>query len=195
MCRSSVLTMVISVTTIFIISVFVSKVFFFFCKCSRFFPFSCDSRWLFVNFIIFFVSKLFIIVACSLKDFFHAIFTSVYITLIFYTIKWPCDRHWIPSGNVFSYFCCRWFFKIIFTIIYSFNQNFRICINSGWCFIRFSVLMKLNILVFSEVNATPQKSLFSHTFLLGLSFFFCSRRMKKIHTIKMINIFWCYSSE
>ena len=77
----------------FLSLVYLCPKFFFFCKCSRFFPFSCDFSWLFVNFIIFFVSKLFIIVACSLKDFFHAIFTSVYIMLIFL----PSNDHMIDT--------------------------------------------------------------------------------------------------
>ena len=89
----------------------------FFCKYSRY-AFSCDCFWL---------------------SSFHMIdwLTSVYIVFIFYTIKRPYLGHWIFTRNMFTYFCCRWFFKIIFTFIYSFNQRFKIFIKSRWCLIRF----------------------------------------------------------
>ena len=66
--------------------------------------------------------------------------------LIFYTIKCPYSRHWISTGNMFTYVCCGWFFKIIFTSIYFFN-NFRYWLNS-------------NILVSSDGIPIPQKSFF-----------------------------------
>ena len=39
----------------------------------------------------------------------------------FYTIKCSYPRHWIPLRNMLACSCCGWFFKIIFTFMYSFN--------------------------------------------------------------------------
>ena len=46
---------------------------------------------------------------------------------------------------MFTYFCCRCFFRIIFTSINLCYKRIRICINNKWCFIKFSVLIKLKL--------------------------------------------------
>ena len=60
-----------------------------------------------------------------------------------------------------------------------------ICINIKWCFIRFFILIKFNIVVSSEGIIT---SLLSHTLLCDSSLFFCSKRMKKIQTIIFFDV-------
>ena len=102
---------------------------------------SCSS---FVNGIIFFFSKLIIFVlSWWFTKLFHVIFYSVHIMLIFHTSNCLYCRHWIPTGTMFTYFCFTWFFKIIFTFIYYFNQILKICINNRWCLIRFLLLFTL----------------------------------------------------
>ena len=71
--------------------------------------------WLLITLFLFFL-KLFIFIACSFKDSqnsFHAIFTSVYIMLIFYFFRWWYRRHSKIWLNILTYFDCIWFFKII----------------------------------------------------------------------------------
>ena len=91
--------------------------------------------------------------------FFHAIFASVYILLISYTIKHSYGKQWIPGGNMFSYFCFQ-YLKIIFTFIYSFNQRFKICKNNNGVLSDFRCILKSDILVSSKAIITPQESLF-----------------------------------
>ena len=40
---------------------------------------------------------------------------------IHHTSVYIMHKHWISADNMFSYFCCRQFFRIIFTSIYFFN--------------------------------------------------------------------------
>ena len=82
------------------------------------FDFSHDSCCLFIN-----GTKMLSLLR-DLKDkiftnLFHAIVTSVYIVLIFYTIK--CQNHGcsIPAGDMFTYFCS-------FTSRVMFENNFCI---------------------------------------------------------------------
>ena len=118
---------------------------------------------------------------CSIKDSqnFHAIFTSVYIILICYVFKCLYCKAWKTWWNIFVYFSCRWFFKIIFTFINLFYHRFKMCINTKWCFIIFLVLINSNILVFSEGNATLQKILCSHTFLYDPSLLFALKEWRQ----------------
>ena len=69
----------------------------------------------------------------------------------------------IPDEIMFNYFCCKWFYRIIFTSISLFYQRFKICINNEWCFIGFLVSL--------EDITILQKSSFSHTFLRDSSLF------------------------
>ena len=130
---------------------------------------------------------------CSLKDsknFFQAICTSVYIMLNLYTIKCPYHRHGILTENIFTYFCCRWFFKIILTSIYSFNQRFKICLNNRQYLIKSNVRYWLNsnILASSEGVITPQRSLFSHTCLWDSSLFFVPNKWRQFKQFKITDI-------
>ena len=110
---------------------------------------------------------------------FHVIFFSLWIMLIFCTIKCPYCSYWIStrkcsSTNMFMYFCGRWFFRIISTSIYFFNQRFKICINNRWDDVLsdFQYWLNINVLVSSEGITTLQKSLFSHIFFWDSSLFF-----------------------
>ena len=121
-------------------------------------------------------------------------FPSVCIMLILCTMKRPYHRHWIPARNMFTYFCYGWFFKIVFTSIYSFNKRFKICINNRWCLIIFQLLIKLQYLNFFSRHYNNTKiSIFTY-FFMRFKFVFCSKRMKKIQTVRIPNILWRYSS-
>ena len=84
----------------------------FFCKFNWFLSFHMI-RALFVLIISFsYLSKLIISIEYPSKDlqnFFHEIFTSVYIILSFYTIKWLYRRNWKSRLYMFTYFCCGYF--------------------------------------------------------------------------------------
>ena len=111
----------------------------------------------------------------------HTIFTSVHIMLNFYASKWRYCRHWKTWWNMFAYFCCRWIFRIIFTL---FNYPFKICINNKWCFIRFLILMKfLYFSVFRMHNYVIKIFIFTYLFM-RFKFVFCSKGMKAIQVKK-----------
>ena len=97
-----------------------------------------DSSSFSVNGIILIFWNLIVFITCSFKDLHN---TSAYIMLSFYAIIWPYCKYWATAWNIFTYFCCRWFYRIIFTSIFS-NKTFKACINSSWCFNSFMVLTK-----------------------------------------------------
>ena len=139
-----------------------------------------DSYSSFVNSIIFFLSKLIIFIA-YLKGFtklLHAIFTFVFIILIFYTIKCPDSRHWKSAGNMFTCFCYRKVFRMLFTSIYFLYQRFKICLNNRWSVIRFLVLIKLYLSVFKR--HITAKIIFFAYLLMRFMFVFCSKQTKTI---------------
>ena len=136
MCNITVFTCIMTMIFIFTI-IFITSVFMFkrFCKCSRYFPFHkiLTVRLLTVSFSS--SQCYFLLFNALLKN--HKTFWcdfAVYMKLIFYTITRPCRRHWITSGNMFTYVCCQWFFKITFRSIYCFNKRFKICMKYRWCF-------------------------------------------------------------
>ena len=126
------------------------------------FVFSYDYCCLFVNGIIFFFTKLIIFfIRCSLKDWQNFFMKSspLYTSCLF---SIPSTAHIVGIGylqrNMFTYFCCAWFFKIVFTSIFFLNQIFKIWLNSrSW--------LNHNILVSLEGITTPQKPLFQVCFL------------------------------
>ena len=120
-------------TIIFICSVFIFKL----CFANVTVFFSLNS--LPVSVIIFSFSKLIVFIVCC-----YAIFSTVYIILIFYAIRCPYSRFLISARNmIFTCFCCRWSFRIIFAPIYFLNWRFKIHNNNRWYLIRFLVLTKL----------------------------------------------------
>ena len=110
---------------------------------------------------------------------FHTIFTCVYIIITFFTIQCPYRRHWIPAGNIFTYFCSGLFFRITFTSVYSFNERLKISISN------FRYWLKPNILVSLESITTPQKSLISHNFLWDSNLFCVLNEFKTTQTKKI----------
>ena len=72
---------------------------------------------------------------------------------------------------MFTYFCCRWIFRIIFTSISLFYCTFKISKNDKWCFWLNWFWLNCDILISSEGIITLQKSLFSHAFLCHSSLF------------------------
>ena len=111
---------------------------------------------------------------------FHAIFTSVYIMLIFYPIKWWYCKNFKIWWNTFAYFCCRWIFKIIFTFFNLFYYTFKVCINNKLCFSRFLILIKfLYFRVFRRHNYVTKVFIFTYFFMRFKFFFFC-RSMKQL---------------
>ena len=144
-----------------------------------------DSCYSFVCSIIFFFLKWIIFIVCSLKA-----SQKEHLILIFYTIKYPYLRNWIPARNMLKHFCCEWFFKIIFTSIYSFNQRFKICINDRWCLIKFLVLIKLQYLsVYRRHDNTTKAFRF-----MRFKFAVYSKQMKKTETLKITNLFFDVNS-
>ena len=130
---------------------------------------------LLINGIIFIFSKLIIFTACSLKDsqnFFYAIFISIYIMLGFCTIKCKYHRHWISTGNMFTYFCCGRLCKIIFTTTYFCIQKFEIYINNRGRLTRFPVLIQLQYLSLCEGHNNTTKIFIFTYFLCDSSLFF-----------------------
>ena len=61
-----------------------------------------------------------------------------------------------------TYFCCGWLFRIVFTLVYYFNQRFKICINNNSVLSNFWYWLSFNISVSLECIATPQKLLLSN---------------------------------
>ena len=130
---------------------------------------------LLINGIIFMFSKLIIFTACSLNDsqnFFYAIFTSMYTILGFCTIKCKYHRHWISTGNMFTYFCCGRLCKIIFTTTYFCIQKFEIYINNRGRLTRFPVLIQLQYLSLCERHNNTTKIFIFTYFLCDSSLFF-----------------------
>ena len=117
------------------------------------------------------------------------IFTFAYMMLISYNIRCPYIRHWIHIGNTFKYFCCIWFFRIIFISIYSFNQRFEIFINNRCCFIIFSVWLNPNILYYLCKALQDHKKNYFHTLIYEIQVCFCSKWMKTIQTTKIKVVF------
>ena len=116
----------------FSVSVFIFGLF---CKCSIFWPFH-DSCSLFVKSIIFFVSKLIVFVVCFpkyLKNFFMQS-SPLYTTCLFFISSYcPYRRGSISAGNMFTFFWCGRFFRIIFTSVYFVNLRFKIPVNNRYC--------------------------------------------------------------
>ena len=135
--------MVPSFAVVFIISVFMFELFYRnvvdFCLFIQFLLLIC--QW--YCFLLFKVNYLYCVYSEAFTKLFHAISTSAYVMLIFYTITCSYRRHWIPTENMFTYFCWRWSFKIVVTSIYFLDQRFKIYISNIWCLVRFSVLIKL----------------------------------------------------
>ena len=50
--------------------------------------------------------------------------------------------YWKTWCNMFTYFCCEWTFRIIFTSINLFYYIVMIRLNNKWCFIMFLILIK-----------------------------------------------------
>ena len=138
MCSTSVFTSIMTMVFNFTLMIFFANV-------ADFSFFIWFLLFVFVNGAISFffkVNYLYCVLSWEFTKLFHATFTSLYIILIFYAIICPYRSHWIPTGNMFTYFCCGWFFKTIFTYIYSFNEIFKIFIHSRSCLIKFLVLIK-----------------------------------------------------
>ena len=122
-----------------------SNIYFQFCfyKYNRFLHFHMVSASLLFIISFFFFFK-FIFITCSLKDSKNLSIESflLHIILIFYSFKWRYCRRWKTWWNLFTYFCSRWMFGIIFISIIFCYYTFKICINNKWCFIGFLILIK-----------------------------------------------------
>ena len=149
-----IITMVFNFTIVFIISVFMFKPFFANMTVNLIKIWFVLLVCLWYPFLFFNVSYLQCVLPYGFAKLFmqfSPLYTScffsmsfVYIMLIFYVIKCPYRRHWMPTGNMFTYFCCYWFFRIIFRSFYFFNQRLKICINNRWCLIRLLVLIPIS---------------------------------------------------
>ena len=146
---------------IFIISVFMFKLFL---QMWQFIWLGYDSyfRLLMVSFLLSKINYFYCVISEGFTKLFNAVFTSVHIIIFFYAIKCSNSRHWIYAGNMFTYFCCWWYFINIFTSIYFFNQRFKIYINNRWYL---WYCLSSNILVSSKGITVPWKTLFSHNVL------------------------------
>ena len=85
---------------------------------------------------IFFVSKLIVFVVCFpkyLKNFFMQS-SPLYTTCLFFISSYcPYRRGSISAGNMFTFFWCGRFFRIIFTSVYFVNLRFKIPVNNRYC--------------------------------------------------------------
>ena len=147
---------------------------------------------LLINGIIFMFSKLIIFTACSLNDsqnfFFFYIFTSMYTILGFCTIKCKYHRHWISTGNMFTYFCCGRLCKIIFTTTYFCIQKFEIYINSRGRLTRFPVLIQLQYLSLCERHNNTTK-------IFIFTYFLCSKLKKNFFKKALKKTLWPLSMD
>ena len=91
----------------------------------------------------------------------HAYFLYHQISII----KCANVQSWLSTGNMFAYFCCGWFFRIIFTSNYFFNKRLKICINNRWFLIRFWLLIKLYYCIVFWRKHNTARILFSHIFI------------------------------
>ena len=83
---------------------------------------------------------------------FHAIFTFIYIMLIFYASKWRYYGHWKIWWNMLTYFCCRWIFRIISALI-NLSIIHRRCCKSLYFYIYFYVIEVCFLLQKNESNS------------------------------------------
>ena len=120
-------------------------------------------------------------IASSLKNSQNFFITSLplYISWYFSMLLKKYCRHWKTWWNMFTYFWCKWIFRIIFTSINLFYSTLKISINNKCCFIRFLILTKLKYFSVFRMYSNVRKKLF-----LRLKFFFCNERMKAIQPIK-----------
>ena len=95
-----------------------------------------------ITFFVFKINYFHCVLSEEFTKFFHAIFTSVYIMLIFYASNWRYCRHWKTWLNMFPYFRCGLIFRNIFTSINLFFYTLRIYINNKCCFIRCLIYTK-----------------------------------------------------
>ena len=129
-------------------------------------------------------------IACSLKNsqkFF--IQSSLLHTLCLFFIPLNICKEYVHL------FCYRWFFRIIFTHIYYFNEGLKICIINIWHLIRFQALPQLWYLkVFRRYCNTTKIFIFAY-FYMRFKLVFCSERVMTIETIKIAVMFRNYSSQ
>ena len=104
------------------------------------------------KFMIFFISQIFIFkfFFTSIIDFWIDSCCSFFDNFIFFFLKLitfiAYCRYWKAWWNMFTYFCCRWTFRIIFTSIKNLHFTLKTCINDEWCFIRILILIKCIIM-------------------------------------------------
>ena len=93
--------------------------------------------------------------------------------LIFFAFKRRYRRHWITWWNMFTYFWCKWIFRIIFTYISLFYYTLKILINNKWCILRFFILVKfLYFSVFRRHYNVTKIFIFTYFFLWDSSLCF-----------------------
>ena len=110
------------------------------------FAFSYDSCCSFVNNFIFFLKKWIIFFTRSLKNsqiFFIQSLPLYTLCLFFMLLNDDIVDIEKLDGNISTYFCCRWIFRIVFTSISLFYYTLKICMNNKWCFIRLLILIKV----------------------------------------------------
>ena len=140
--------------------------------------------------LFFLFLKLVIIIAYSLKHLQNVFMQSspLYTPRLFpmsSNVHFVDIGHWISAGNDFTYFCCRWFFRIICKTICSFNQRFKIFMNNNsWYLLKCLILMKLQYFSAFRRHCYTTK-IFFFTYLYEIQVFFVSKLIKAIQTIRI----------